>query len=87
MSMDAVEMSNVFGFLFAGHGERRGFFDSKDRATDIAEIETTARSMTVTLAYLAAYPEEQDIAVREIQRVLANGRDPVLSLCPLLFRF
>jgi hypothetical protein len=45
--------------------------------TNIPEIETTARTLSVTLAFLAVYKEEQDIAAKEIHRVLANGRDPV----------
>ena len=41
--------------------------------------ETTARVMTITLALLALHPQEQDIAVEEIRRVLIDGRDPVLK--------
>ena len=41
--------------------------------------ETTARMITITLALLALHPQEQDIAVEEIRRVLVNGRDPVLN--------
>ena len=51
--------------------------------TDTLEAESTARTITATLALLALHPEEQDIAVEEIRRVLVNGRDPVFNVYAL----
>lgn len=39
--------------------------------------ETTAHVLAVTLALLAIYPEEQNVAVQQVQNVLVGGRDPV----------
>lgn len=48
-------------------------------STDVVETETTAHTISATLALLALHPEEQEKAVEEIRDVLSDGREPVLN--------
>lgn len=65
--------------LFAGHGE---FSDTQSLWEANFEcytpiIETTGRTLSATLAYLAIYQDEQEKAIEEINRVLPDGREMV----------
>ena len=47
-------------------------------------IETTGRTLSATLAYLAIYQDEQEKAIEEINRCLPDGREMVSNnVCPI----
>lgn len=68
-------MGNTFAFLFAGHGIY--FPCSMSVVTYFLSSETTASTISITLALLALKPEEQERAHKAVQAVTHGNTDPV----------
>lgn len=71
-----LQISNVFIFLFAGHGT--SLFNPEKRQRSLMQsADTTAHVLTTTLALLALHEDEQEKAVEAIHEALPDFRNPV----------
>ncbi|EED85101.1 predicted protein [Postia placenta Mad-698-R] len=72
---DIELISNVFIFLFVGHGT--SLFNSEKRQRLLMQsADTTAHVLTATLALLALHEDEQETAVEAIHEALPDFRNP-----------
>ncbi|KAF9818115.1 hypothetical protein IEO21_02957 [Rhodonia placenta] len=72
---DKELISNVFIFLFAGHGT--SLFNPEKRQRSLMQsADTTAHVLTTTLALLALHEDEQEKAVEAIHEALPDFRNP-----------
>lgn len=72
---DREIIGNSFVFLFAGHGALDDL--RHERAGLTGAIETTAHTLSATLAMLALHEDEQEHVFRHIEKVLPDDRAPV----------
>lgn len=74
---DQEIIGNAFILLFAGHGKLLCDDSTRRRAINGSGTETTAYTLSATLALLALNEEEQEIAYQHIKKTLPDDRLPV----------
>jgi cytochrome P450 len=69
-------IGNTFLMLFAGHGKR---LVSRARRPGLKAMgaDTTANTLSATIAFLALYQNEQEKVYNHIRNVFSDGREPV----------